>query len=202
MRKFLKKSVKITKRCKSKVKIKVWRNSWQKSEKIKDCCSTNVQIKIWTNSRKKSKQIKDWCPTKFQIKIWRNSWKKMNRLKTDAQQTSKMRQEETLQERQERLKTAAERMANLRLDRQNEIVPLYEVVNFFLNKVKRAADYICCCCNRLMYECGVVIFNENKYQVDFIDQICEFRKVSVDGKEWICRNCHICLKRGKLPSQA
>ena len=128
--------------------------------------------------------------------------KKVNRLKTNAQQMSKMRHEETRQERQERLKTAGERMANLRRNRQNEIVPLYEVVNFFLNKVKRAADYICCCCNRLMYECGVVIFNENKYQIDFIDQICEFRKVSVDGKEWICRNCHICLKRGKLPSQA
>ena len=128
--------------------------------------------------------------------------KRVKRLKTVAQQMSKMRHEETLQKRHERLKTAAERMANLRRNRQHEMVPLYEVVNFFLNKVKTAADYICCCCNRLMYECGVVIFNEKKYQVDFISLICEFRKVSVDGKEWICRNCHICLKRGKLPSQA
>ena len=53
-----------------------------------------------------------------------------------------------------------------------------------------------------MYERGVVLFNEHKYKIDFIDQICEFRKVSVDDKEWICRNCHICLKKGNLPTQA
>ena len=128
--------------------------------------------------------------------------KRMTRLQKDADLKSKSRYEETHQEQQKRLKLSAGRMANLRRNRQNEIAPLNEIVRFFLDKVKRAADYICCCCNRLMYECGVVIFNEHKYQIYFIDQICQFRKVSVDGKEWICRNCHICLKRGKLPTQA
>ena len=124
------------------------------------------------------------------------------RLQNDVNLKTKSRSQETPQEQRERLKLSAGRMANLRRNRQNEIVPLHEIVSVFLNRVKRAADYICCCCNRLMYECGVVIFNEHKYQIDFIDQICQFRKVSFDGKEWICRNCHICLKRGKLPTQA
>ena len=128
--------------------------------------------------------------------------KRMTRLQKDANLKSKSRAEETHQEQQERLKVSAGRMANLRRNRQNEMIPHHEIVRFFLNKVKRAADYICCCCNRLMYECGVVIFNEHKYQIDSIDRICQFRKVSVDGKEWICRNCHICLKKGKLPTQA
>ena len=128
--------------------------------------------------------------------------KRVKRLRNVAQQMSKARCEETVNQRQERLITSAERMANLRRRRQNEIAPIGEVINSFHNKVKRAADFICCCCNRLMYECGVVIFNEKKYQIDFIDQICQFRKVSVDGKEWICRNCHISLKRGKMPTQA
>ena len=128
--------------------------------------------------------------------------KRMTRLQKDVNLKSKSRAEETHQEQQQRLKLSAGRMENLRRNRQNEIVPLHEIVSIFLNKVKRAADYICCCCNRLMYECGVVLFSQHKYQIDFIDQICQFRKVSVDGKEWICRNCHICLKKGKLPTQA
>ena len=71
--------------------------------------------------------------------------------------------------------------------------------------MKDAADYVCCSCHRLMYRVSVVLFKENNYQkapVDILKNILDFCKRSVDEKEWICKTCHLTLKRGKMPGQA
>ena len=186
------------------------RKSRSKSEETPENSMTRLQKDANLRSKSRSEETPEKRMTRLQkdanLKSKSGSEetpeKRMTRLQKYANLKSKSRSQETHQEQQERLKLSAGRMANLRSNRQNEMVPLHEIVTFFLNKVKRAADYIYCCCNRLLYECGAVLFNERKYQIDFMDRICQFRKVSVDGKESICRNCHICLKRGKLPTQA
>ena len=185
-----------------KLRLRSQETPEKKMKRLKTVAQQMSKSRSQETPEKRVKRLKTVAQKMSKSRTEETPQKRMTRLQKDAHLKSKSRTDENLLERCERLKLSAERMENLRRNRQKDIAPLYEIVNVFLNKMKRAADYICCCCNRLMYECGVVIFNEHKYKIDFIDQICQFRKVSVDGKEWICRNCHICLKRGKLPTQA
>ena len=127
---------------------------------------------------------------------------KRQRLSTVSQHMSKLRSEESPQKKQTRLMAATERMQNLRHQRKSVVNPPHEIINVFLSKVRRAADFVCCCCNRLMYESGVVLFNDKKYKQDLMKKISRFRMASVDNKEWICRNCHLNLMKNKMPAQA
>ena len=127
---------------------------------------------------------------------------KKKRLRTVSQHMSKLRSEESPMKKQKRLTAATQRMQNVRHQRKIVVNPPDEIVNVFLAKVRRAADFVCCCCNRLMYESGVVLFNDKKYKQDLMKKINKFRMASVDNKEWICRNCHLNLRGNKMPQQA
>ena len=128
--------------------------------------------------------------------------KRQERLSTVTKKMNELRSNESPKKRHERLSLVAKSMQNLKSARQH-IVPHHDdVINTFLTKIRRAADFICCCCNRLLYESGVLIYKETSYPLHLVNKITEFRKKSVDNKEWICRNCHVKLKRKKLPVQA
>ena len=68
----------------------------------------------------------------------------------------------------------------------------------FKNKIIEGPYYICCVCNRLLYKKSVVCFCKNKYPCQNYFSV----QTSFDGKEYICKSCHLKVKDGKLPCQA
>ena len=66
------------------------------------------------------------------------------------------------------------------------------------NKIKEGPFYICCVCNRLLYRRSVIIFCKSKYSCQNSFSV----QSSFDGKEYICKTCHLKVKDGKLPCQA
>ena len=67
--------------------------------------------------------------------------------------------------------------------------------------------YVCTCCHRLLYKNSVVILNIQKYKY-LSKSLCselfsdENNYVSADNKVWMCLNCDVILKKGKVPGQA
>ena len=84
--------------------------------------------------------------------------RKKMRLSTDAQRKLKVISEENPLKRQARLMTVTQWMQNLRNKRKNVINPPDEIVDVFLQKVRRAADFVCCCSNilRVWIRCGFI----------------------------------------------
>ena len=63
---------------------------------------------------------------------------------------------------------------------------------------KDGSDYVCVCCNRLMYRKTVIEFKASKYSKAPED----FTVPNSETKQWICMTCDHNLKRGRLPAQA
>jgi len=68
----------------------------------------------------------------------------------------------------------------------------------FIAATMEGPDYVCVCCNRLMYHKTVQVFINSKYP----KAPKEFDVFSVMDKQWICKTCDCALRRGKLPAQA
>ena len=68
----------------------------------------------------------------------------------------------------------------------------------FIAATKEGPDYMCVCCNRLMYRKTVIEFKVTKYSKAPDD----FTVPHSGTKQWICKTCDNALKRGKLPAQA
>ena len=80
-----------------------------------------------------------------------------------------------------------------------------DVILQFLKKLKDAADYVCCSCNRMMYRMSALELKEDAYtktRPNIVSNVLRFRRTSAQGKEWICRTCHVTLKDGKLPNMS
>ncbi|XP_065941874.1 uncharacterized protein [Magallana gigas] len=92
-----------------------------------------------------------------------------------------------------------------------------EVANLFKCKVKEGIDYICCCCNRLLFENQVQRCNPNTYEKNteaaLAAEVCiqkkYFHQCSEDclsnctkSSLWICFTCHRKILRGKIPAEA
>ena len=76
---------------------------------------------------------------------------------------------------------------------------IIQASDVFIRATKEGPDYICVCCNRLMYRKTVIEFKLTKYDKAPKD----FTAPATCGtKQWICRTCDHALKRGKLPAQA
>ena len=56
----------------------------------------------------------------------------------------------------------------------------------------------------MLYNSSVILFNENKYGEIVLQNVVNelYKYTSFDGKEWICRLCHIALSRNNVPIQA
>ena len=76
-----------------------------------------------------------------------------------------------------------------------------EASHAFVSATKEGPDYVCVCCNRLMYRKTVQEFQASMYDKAPSEfAVSEF--VSAQDKQWICKTCHNALKRGVLPAQA
>ena len=78
---------------------------------------------------------------------------------------------------------------------------LFEAAQAFISAIKEGPDYVCVCCNRLMYRKTVQQFKEFNYDKAPSEFVVS-KSVSAQDKQWICKTCHSALKRGVLPAQA
>ena len=75
----------------------------------------------------------------------------------------------------------------------------------FLEKIKIGAQFVCSCCNRLMYRNNVVLYNKKKYsnsEDNLLEKALCSPYISNDGNEYICKTCDHLLKRNTLPTQS
>jgi hypothetical protein len=80
-----------------------------------------------------------------------------------------------------------------------------EIIKSFENDVKDGPNYVCSACHRMMYRATVFELNEAKYTKgpsEMIDKVLFYRLKSQYEREWICKTCHLSLKRGKVPAQS
>ena len=73
----------------------------------------------------------------------------------------------------------------------------------FLEKIKIGAQFVCSCCNRLMYRNNVVLCNKAKNipTVKIVYSICS-PYISNVGNKYICKTCNHALKRNTMPIQS
>ena len=77
----------------------------------------------------------------------------------------------------------------------------------FVQACKAGPDYVCNCCNRLMYRKTVTEFSTVKYpkvQAKIMEAITipSSSYPTTNGRIWICRTCDSTLKRGLMPVQS
>ena len=131
--------------------------------------------------------------------------KREKRQNRDKVTTGITRSEETEDQSNARCKKVRESLKILRQKKRFEIPSNDTLVADFLNKVRDAADYVCCACHRMMYRLGVQLLKEGNYtkaSKSVLYDVLSFKVKSANDKEWICLNCHVTLKRGKMPVQA
>ena len=78
---------------------------------------------------------------------------------------------------------------------------VFEASQAFISAIKEGPDYVCVCCNRLMYRKTVQQFKEFSYDKAPSEFVIP-KSASTQDKQWICKTCHSGLKRGVLPAQA
>ena len=131
--------------------------------------------------------------------------KRKKRQNQDKVTTHNTRIEETPDKSNTRRKKVRESLKSLRQKKRLEIPSSDTLVTDFLNKVRDAADYVCCACHRMMYRLGVQLLKEGNYTKasrSVLNDVLCCKMKSANDKEWICLNCHVTLKKGKMPVQA
>ena len=77
-------------------------------------------------------------------------------------------------------------------------ISLSKASQAFISATNEGPDYVCICCNRLMYRKTAQEYEATKYS----NAPEEFVVPESHHKRWICKTCHNVLKRGTLPAQA
>ena len=82
-----------------------------------------------------------------------------------------------------------------------------EVIEAFLEKIKKGPVYVCTVCHRLMYKESVYLCNKDKNVKASAEVLAcvfntKFEYNSFDHKMWVCTNCDKALLRGNIPLQS
>ena len=81
---------------------------------------------------------------------------------------------------------------------------IYLSIKNFQTHIRQYAEYICTCCNRLLYRKSVVLVTQDSFKTlnAGLRKKCVTQRKSKMGFEWICNTCSSYLKKGKMPPQA
>ena len=90
------------------------------------------------------------------------------------------------------------RGANRSLAEKDKTSVIAKCISEFQKKIKAGPFYICCVCNRTLYKSLVTGLVKTKYSYEEYLMV----QASFNGKEYMCKTCHIKLLKGKLPCQA
>ena len=77
------------------------------------------------------------------------------------------------------------------------------ILNFLFNDISIGPTFICTCCKRFLYKSITQKYKQENYNT-FTEQYLK-DNISIsesNNSVWICKTCHLQLKRGKLPAQA
>ena len=177
----------------------------KRSLRLKSDIRQKAKVRSEETPEKRSLRLKSDTRQKAKARSEETPEKRSLRLKSVSIQMAKSRSDETPEKRSLRLQSVSKQMANVRANRGSITKSSDDIVKEFLSKIRTAADYVCCCCNRMMYASGVVSFNTAKYEKicsKLMEKICQYRVKSYDRKEWVCITCHRNLKSGNMPQQA
>ena len=74
----------------------------------------------------------------------------------------------------------------------------------FLLEIKKRMDCVCRVCHRTLFRKSVIVYNESKYnhELDVVRDAFKVDPVEKNGSSFVCKTCHVSLKKGKLPAQA
>ena len=91
-----------------------------------------------------------------------------------------------------------QKLAQQRETREAEsrcIHDLNHYVTVFKNMIKQGPYYVCSVCHRVLYRKSVVVLVKSKYKIQHL-----FTDIaSFDGKEYICKTCHLKILKGQIP---
>ena len=107
-------------------------------------------------------------------------------------------QKATKRQSSEYRKKEAQAIKQCRIKQRSAPSNILKASQAFLTATKEGPDYMCVCCNRLMYRKTVIEFKVTKYSKAPDD----FTVPDSGTKQWMCKTCDNALKRGKLPAQA
>jgi len=191
----------------------------------KNCVNTKMK-RVKETKEAKITRLKKVCEKNRQKRKDESKEGRFVRLMNVRDNNKQKRKVETPYMRLGRLSAVRETMRRLRLDEGRDkdarlqrekvqkralrqrgklyIPTVQELVTNYKRNLKEACDYVCVSCHRLMYRLTVVNYNPESYperSLTIIKQISKYRMQSAHQKEWICRTCHLSVKRGKMPIQ-
>ena len=102
----------------------------------------------------------------------------------DMEPVSKLQK---LTKQKEARKVSASKMHNLE-----------NYLTLFNEKIREGPYYVCSVCNRILYRKSVVVLVKSKYNIQHLFTDTN----SFDGREYICRTCHLKVSKGNIPCQA
>ncbi len=127
-------------------------------------------------------------------------WKSIS----EAERVAKMSDEE----RKEMQKQKQSYSAGKRKMAKGKTLTIEEASHNFQLKCKDLPEFVCTCCQRLLWRKSVVLFKESNYNFECdIVRLCfatKYRKETKPGEVYICTTCHNDLKKKKplMPAQA
>ena len=200
-----KRSLRLQSDSQQKAKVRSQETPQKRSLRLKSVSKQMAKSRSEETPEKRSLRLRSVSKQIAKSRSEETPEKRSLRLRSVSKQMAKSRSEETPEKRSLRLKSVSKQMANVRANRSSITKSSDDIVMEFLSKIRTAADYVCCCCNRMMYASGVVSFNTEKYEKispKLMEKICQYRIKSYDKKEWVCITCHRNLKSGSMPQQA
>ena len=83
-------------------------------------------------------------------------------------------------------------------------VSVENAIASFQSKIQCGPEYVCMSCHRMMYRQSVVECDKDKYTKtsnDILEKVfsLEHKRVSPNGKMYVCKTCHSALSRGNMP---
>ena len=75
------------------------------------------------------------------------------------------------------------------------IVTVDKAISTFLSQAKFGPEFVCVCCNRLIYKQVLVPYNKAKYTKasnELLEQVFHNNHsyINSDGKQWVCKMCY------------
>ena len=85
--------------------------------------------------------------------------------------------------------------AKLRMEQRRKTANIEEALYKFKQHIKEFAEYVCTCCNRMLYRKSVVEVRDKMFDVEErLRRMCLSRKTSADQNKWLCKTCQRYIK--------
>ena len=121
-------------------------------------------------------------------------------VKTKTKDRMRLQREGLSEGQREEVKEKDREQTQLR----RKVKTIEEALHNFKTHIIEFAEYVCTCCNRMLYRKSVIEAKENLFRnvTEPLRQMCLSGKLSAKNKEWLCKTCQSHIMNNKLPPQA